>query len=284
MRAYWSGHISFSLVSIPIKMYSAVESGEQVSFNQLHEADYGRVGYTKVCKKCGKELSKEDIVRGFEHDKDQYVIIDDEELEALQLKSTKTIEIEAFVPAGEIDFALFDKPYILGPTDQSAIKTYELLRQAMEDQEMVAIGRVVLSGREKMIGIRPAGPALMGYQMRFQHEIRSVEDAPLVTEEVEVKEDQKKLAKQLIETLTRSFDDLDMADRYHSAVRELVEAKVEGREVVTVEQAETPDEAPDVMSALEESIKRAREAREPVKAERGKKKAASRPRTRKKTK
>jgi DNA end-binding protein Ku len=282
MRAYWSGHISFSLVSIPIKMYSAVESGERVSFNQLHEADYGRVGYKKVCKKCGKELSNDEIVRGYEHDEDQYVIIDDRELEELQLKSTKTIEIEAFVPAGEIDFALFDRPYILGPTDQSAVKTYELLRQAMQDQEMVAIGRVVLGGREKMIGIRPSGPGLMAYQMRFQHELRSVTDAPLVEEKAEVKADQLKLAKQLIETLTTAFEDLDMEDRYHTAVRELVEAKVEGREVVTVQEAETTEEAPDVMSALEESIKRAREARKPVKGER-EKKSTSRPRTKRKS-
>jgi DNA end-binding protein Ku len=268
MRAYWTGSISFSLVTIPIKLYAAVESGQSVSFRQLHEKDFGPVGYEKRCKKCGEILTKDEIVRGYEYDEDQYVVVEDEEIDALKLESTKTIEIEAMVPAGEIDFALFDRPYIVGPANQPAVKTYELLRRAMEDDDVVAIGRVVISGRERMMGIRPQGDGLMAYQLRYPAELRSIDDAPLVGDKVDIDQKQLKLAKQLVDTMKTPFDELEMEDRYQAAVMEIVEAKVEGRDVVTVEEAAEPERVPDVMSALEESIKRLQEDRKPAKGKR----------------
>lgn len=267
MRSFWTGNISFSLVTIPVKLYSAVETANSVSFRQLHKKDHGPVGYQKVCKKCGKELSNDEIVKGYEYDSDQYVIIDDEELEDLRLESTKTIEIEAFVPADEIDFALFDKPYIIGPSNPPAVKPYELLRQAMTEEGMVAIGRVVMQRRERVVGIRAAGRGIMAYQLRYPDELRALTDAPLVEEEAEVDAKQLKLAKQLIASMQQPFEELELKDRYQEAVMELVTAKVEGREVVTVDEGPEREEAPDIQSALEESIRRMKE-RQPEKPQR----------------
>ncbi|CAN5517707.1 Ku protein [soil metagenome] len=256
MRAIWTGTISFSLVSIPVKIYSAVDASKGVSFRQLHKEDHAPVGYQKVSKKSGKVLDNDEIVRGFEYEPDQYVIVEDEELNNLKLESTKTIEIEAFVPASEIDLALFDQPYLMGPSSEPAVKPYELLRQAMEDESMVAIGRVVMQTRERVIGIRPSGRGLMAYQLRYPDELRSLTDAPLVEESAEVDQSQLKLAKQLIGSMTQPFGELELKDRYQDAVMDLVKAKVEGREVITVDEEPEREEAPDIMTALEESIKR----------------------------
>jgi len=274
MRAYWTGSISFSLVTIPIKLYAAVESGQKVSFRQLHEEDFGPIGYEKRCKKCGKVVPNEDIVRGYEYDEDQYVVVEDEEMDALKLESTKTIDIEAFVPADDLDFALFDKPYIVGPSNQPAVKTYELLRRAMEDDDVVAVGRVVISGRERMMGIRPQGDGLMAYQLRYPAELRPLGEAPLVGQKVDVDDKQLKLAKQLVDTMRTPFEELEMEDRYQQAVMEIIEAKVEGRDVVTVEEAAEPERVPDVMSALEESIERMQKDRKPTKGKRTTRKKA----------
>jgi len=265
MRAQWTGHISFSLVSIPIKLYGAVDRENAVEFRQLHVADNGPVGYEKKCKKCGETLTASEIVRGYEYDKDRFVLVTDEELEGLKLKSTKTIEIEAFVDADEIDLALFDKPYIVGPNGPVAAKTYQLLHQAMTDNGRIAIGRAVLYNRERVVAIRVAGPGLMAYQLRYPAELLKVKDAPLVDEKEDVSDDQLKLAKTLVETLTRPFESLELKDRYTEAVTQMVAAKVEGKQIVTVDEVEAVESVPDVMSALEASIKRAQESRKPMK-------------------
>jgi DNA end-binding protein Ku len=264
MRAQWTGHVSFSLVSIPIKLYGAVDKENAVEFRQLHVADNGPVGYEKKCKKCGETLSAAEIVRGYEYDKDQFVLISDEELASLKLASTKTIEIEAFVDADEIDFALFDKPYIVGPNGPVAAKTYALLHQAMADDSRIAIGRVVLYGRERVLALRVDGPGLMAYQLRYPSELLKVKDAPLVDEGEKVAPDQLKLAKTLVETLTKDFNTLELKDRYVEAVAEMVAAKVAGKQIITVDEVETVESVPDVMSALEASIKRAQESRKPM--------------------
>lgn len=264
MRAQWTGHVSFSLVSIPIKLYGAVDKENAVEFRQLHVADNGPVGYEKKCKKCGETLSASEIVRGYEYDKDQFVLISDEELASLKLASTKTIEIEAFVDADEIDFALFDKPYIVGPNGPVAAKTYALLHQAMADDSRIAIGRVVLYGRERVLALRVDGPGLMAYQLRYPSELLKVKDAPLVDEGEKVAPDQLKLAKTLVETLTKKFETLELKDRYVEAVADMVAAKVAGKQIVTVDEVETVESVPDVMSALEASIKRAQESRKPM--------------------
>ena len=264
MRAQWTGHISFSLVSIPVKLYGAVDKENAVEFRQLHVADNGPVGYEKKCKKCGETLAASEIVRGYEYDKDQFVLVTDEELASLKLASTKTMEIEAFVDADEIDFALFDKPYIVGPNGPVAAKTYSLLHEAMADEGRIGIGRAVLYGRERVIALRVAGPALMAYQLRYPSELLNVKDTPLVDADATVAPDQLKLAKQLVETLTKPFKSLELKDRYTDAVAEMVAAKVDGKQIVTVSEVETVESVPDVMSALEASIKRAQESRKPM--------------------
>ncbi|NND33594.1 MAG: Ku protein, partial [Saprospiraceae bacterium] len=133
MRAIWKGHIRFSLVTIPIRMYSAIESSQSISFRQLHKEDNGPIGYQKVCKVCDEKVTGSDIVKGYEYESDQYVIVEDQDLQKIKLKSTKVIDIEAFVNADEVNPALFDSPYFAGPDGEVASKAYSLLCQTLKD-------------------------------------------------------------------------------------------------------------------------------------------------------
>src|SRR5689334_14988004 len=153
MKSIWKGHIRFSLVTIPIRIYSAVDSEETIRFNQLHKEDNGAVGYDKKCKKCGKVLSSQDIVKGYQFEPEQYVIISPEDLEKVKLKSTKVIEIEGFIDASEVHPTLYESPYYAGPDGPVAAKTYSLLTQALAASGKIGVGKVVLRDREAIVMI-----------------------------------------------------------------------------------------------------------------------------------
>jgi len=155
MRSIWKGHIQFSLVTIPIRIYNAVDTGETIRFNQLHKEDNGPVGYDKKCKKCGKTLTAEDIVKGYEFEPEQYVIVSAEDLAKIKLKSTRIIEIMAFIDASEIEPSLYESPYLAGPDGPVAAKTYSLLGQALKASGKVGVGKVVLRDREEIVTIAP---------------------------------------------------------------------------------------------------------------------------------
>jgi DNA end-binding protein Ku len=268
MRSMWKGHIRFHLVTIPIRLYSAEESSNRISFNQLHRQDHGRIGYVKTCKKCGQEVAGEEIVRGYEYEPDQYVVLKDEDLDQLKVKSTKIIEIEGFVDAEEVHPMLYDKPYFAGPDGPVATRSYALLREALARSGKMGVGRIVLRDREDVVVMSPIGPGIVLYKLRYAQEVRDVHDVPQVEETAEVKESELELAQQLIETMSRPFEEIEYRDRYQEALKELIEARIEGREVVTVEEEEA---APaDIMSALEASIAQARASREPMKRADGK--------------
>jgi DNA end-binding protein Ku len=268
MRAMWKGHLRFHLVTIPIRLFSAEESSNRISFNQLHREDNGRIGYVKTCKKCGKEVSGSDIVRGYEYEPDQYVVLRDEDIDQLKVKSTKIIEIEGFVDASEVHPMLYDKPYFAGPDGPVATKSYALLREALARSGKMGVGRVVLRDREDVVVMSPIGPGIVMYKLRYSHEVRDVHDVPQVDEASGVKESELDLAQQLIDTMSRPFDEIEYRDRYQEALKELIQARIEGREVVVVEEEE---EAPvDIMSALQASIAQARASREPMQRADGK--------------
>ena len=147
----WKGHIRFSLVTIPIRIYSAVETAEAIRFNQLHKEDNGAVGYDKKCKKCGKVLAAEDIVKGYQFEPDQYVIIAPEDLEKIKLKSTKVIDIEGFIDASEVHPTLYESPYFAGPDGPVGASTYALLTQALQESGKVGVGKVVMRDREEVV-------------------------------------------------------------------------------------------------------------------------------------
>lgn len=261
MRAIWKGHIRFSLVTIPIRIYNAVDSSEKISFNQLHKEDNGPVGYDKKCKKCSKVLSSEDIVKGFQYEPDQYVIVQTEDLEKIKLKSTKIIEIDGFLDATEIHTSLYDAPYFAGPDGPVAAKTYNLLSETLKESGKIGIGKVVLRDREDVVLVAPQQGGLMLYKLRHPRDMRNMDEVP----GLEAKKPDKKeleLALHLVESMTKKLDDIDLADRYAGALREMIEAKISGKEVITVAEEEKP--VVDIMTALKQSIEQAKSQKKPM--------------------
>jgi DNA end-binding protein Ku len=272
MRSIWKGHIRFSLVTIPIRIYNAVDTEETIRFNQLHKEDNGPVGYEKKCKKCGKTLTTEDIVKGYQFEPEQYVIISPEDLEKIKLKSTKVIEIEGFIDAGEVHPTLYDSPYFAGPDGLVAAKTYSLLTQALKESGKVGVGKVVLRDREEVVMIGPMDAGLVLYKLRNPQELRKIETVPQL-EKKEVNKDELKLSISLVESMASSLKEMDLTDHYREALRDVVEAKIAGKEVVSVPEEEKP--VIDIMTALRESIERTKGQKKPMEKAKGQKKEAA---------
>ena len=194
MRAIWRGHIRFSLVTIPIRIYNAIDTAETIRFNQLHKDCNGNIGYDKRCKKCDEKVKNDDIVKGYKYEPDQYVIIEKEDLDNLKLKSTKIIEIEGFVDASEVHHTLFDAPYFAGPDGEVASTAYALLCETLKRSNKLGIGKVVLRDRESVMLMAPhSDGGLVLYKLRYPHEVRDIKDVPQL-ESVAADEDQLKLA------------------------------------------------------------------------------------------
>ena len=267
MRAIWKGYIQFSLVTIPVRIYNAFETTETVSFRQLHKEDNGPIGYDKKCKKCGNSVKGEDIVKGYEYEPEQFVIIDQEDLDKVKLKTTRVVELQGFVDKSEVNTMLFDTPYFAGPDGEVASKAYALLCQTLKDTGKIGIGRVVLRDRENIMMISPEENGLLLYKLRYPKEIRNVADVPMLNGMVADK-DQLKLAKTLVDTMSKKFSDFELVDRYREAVRDMVQAKVEGKQVFTIAEEEKP--VVDIMTALKESIEQAKTEKKPMEKATGK--------------
>jgi DNA end-binding protein Ku len=271
MRSIWKGHIRFSLVTIPIRIYNAVDTAEQtIRFNQLHKEDNGPVGYDKKCKKCGKALSAEEIVKGYQFEPDQYVVVSPEDLAKIKLKSTKIIEIEGFIDAKEVQPSLYESPYFAGPDGAVAAKTYSLLSQALKASGKVGVGKVVLRDREEVMMISPLDGGIMLYRLRNPNELRKMEDVPEI-EHKEVNKDELKLSISLVESMASTLKELDLKDRYNDALREMIDARIAGREVITVAEEEKP--VIDIMTALRQSIEQTKARKKPMEKAKGEKKA-----------
>ena len=255
-RSMWSGAISFGLVNVPIKLYSAV-SRKTVRFHQLNGETGNRIQQKRVDPDSGEEVSYDQIVKGFELTKDRYVIITPDELDALDPEKSRTIDIEDFVDLADIDPVYYDHPYYLVP-DKGAAKAYGLLLSAMQESGKVAIARVVLRSKEQLVAIRPArdGTVLMMETMIFADEVVPKDDLDGLpgAEELKVSEREVKMAQQLIESLATDFDPGRYKDEYREKVLELIEAKAEGQEIVVAPEAPAPAKVPDLMAALEASL------------------------------
>ncbi len=271
MRAIWKGHIRFSLVTIPIRIYNAVDNEQAIRFNQLHKDDNGPVGYDKKCKKCGKTLTTEEIVKGYQYEPEQYVIVKPEDIEKIRLKSTRIIEIEGFIDAGEVHPTLYESPYFAGPDGLVAAKTYALLSETLKASGKVGVGKVVLRDREDVVMIAPMDGGLVLYKLRNPSEVRKMEDVPQI-ESKKVNKDELKLSTNLVESMASTLKDMDLTDRYHDALREMIEAKIAGKEVVTV--AEEAKPVVDIMTALKQSIEQAKANKKPMEKAKGEKKEA----------
>jgi DNA end-binding protein Ku len=259
-RSIWTGAISFGLVNVPVKLYSAV-SKKTVRFHQLHAKDGVRIQQKRVCPADGEEVSFDQIVKGYEITPDQYVVVTPEELEAIEPRKTKTIDIEDFVDLEDIDPIYYDHPYYLLP-GTGAAKPYKLLVTAMEDAGKVAIARVVIRQKEQLVAIRPTGDVLTMETMNFADEIvpqDKFDETP--GSDVDTNKREIDMARQLIESLSAEFDPSKYHDTYRERVLELIERKAEGKEIA-VQPVEEPQEVPDLMAALEASVNAARQNRE----------------------
>ena len=261
LRSIWKGHLRFSLVTIPIRVYNAVDTAESISFNQIHRDDNGRIGYDKRCKKCNNLVENDEIVKGYQYEPDMYVIFEKEDLDKLKLKSTKVIDIEGFVDESEIDPTLYDAPYFVGPDGDVAGKTYSLLSAALRDSGKLGVGKVVLRDREDIVLVAPKGDGIVLYKMRYPKEIRKLTDVPLVEKRAANKEEVK-LAKSLIDSMSTTFGAMKLENKWNDAVREMVKAKIEGKEIVAIEEVEP--EVVDIMTALKQSIEQAKGKKKPM--------------------
>jgi DNA end-binding protein Ku len=260
-RSLWKGAISFGLVHIPVSLHSAsTESG--VDFDWLDKRSMDPVGYKRINKRTGREITKENIVKGIEYANEKYVLLSDEEIEAVYPRSTQAIEIEAFVSMAEIPFVYLDKPYYLAPVGKGQ-KVYALLREALLRSERVGLARVVIHTKQHLAALVPAGPALVLNLLRWSDEIRTWEDLPLPKEGVKansITERELQMAGELIDDMTVDFDPSQFADRFKAQVMALVQRKVEAGETETVLE---PEEQPlpkgadvvDLTALLQESLK-----------------------------
>ncbi len=257
MRSIWKGHIRFSLVTIPIQIYSAIEKTSSISFNQIHKSDMGRVSYRKVCRTCSAELRTKDIVKGYEYAPDQYVIFERQELDAIKLKSTRAIDIEAFVDVKEVHPSRYEAVYYIGPNGEVAHQTFGLFTEVLRRTKKAGVGRIVLRDREDVVLICAEKDGLILYKLRYPDEMRSLEDIP-DRGDYKVDEDQVRLAETLVSSLEKSFADIDFEDRYKDALLQLVNEKIDGQEIVSINDEEDNVPVVDIMDALKASIEQSK--------------------------
>ena len=274
-RPIWTGAISFGLVNVPVKLFTAVDR-KTVRFNQLNAKTGVRIAQKRVDPSTGEEVPYEDIVKGYEIGPDRYVLIEPGDLEAIEPKKTRMVEIEDFVDLAEIDPIYYDHPYYLVP-DKGAEKAYKLLLEAMRETDKVALGRVVIRSKEYLVAVRPKGDLLAMETMLFADEVvppERLDDA--LPGEVEAGARELKMAKQLVESLSGPFEPEKYSDEYREAVLRLIEQKAEGK-AIAVQPEEEPQAVPDLMAALEASIAAAKQRKPAAKKTAAKKSAKKKP-------
>ncbi|GAA1920321.1 non-homologous end joining protein Ku [Nocardioides marmoribigeumensis] len=259
MRAIWKGAVSFGLVTVPVKLYSATESHD-VSFRQVHAKDGGRIKYQRVCSLDGEEVAYADIAKGYETDDGEMVILTDDDLAELPLSSSKEISVEKFVPSDQIDPLMLEKSYYLEP-EKSGVRPYALLRDALRESDRVAVVTVSLRTRTSPALLRVRDDVLVMQTLMWPDEIRAA-DFPVLEEAGEPRKQELKMAQMLLETLAGDFDPADFEDDYAEAVEKLVEAKRQGGEVTRTKPEEASSgEVVDLLAALQRSVEAAKTGR-----------------------
>ncbi|MGX6604318.1 non-homologous end joining protein Ku [Micromonosporaceae bacterium Da 78-11] len=259
MRAIWKGAVSFGLVSIAVKLYSATEE-KDIRFHQVHRTDGGRIKYQRTCSVDGEVVSFDDIAKGYDIGGGEMVILTDEDFADLPLTTSRAIDVLEFVPADQIDPILFAKAYYLEPEGQAA-KPYVLLRDALQDADRVAIVKIAIRQREQLATLRVHDDVLVLNTMLWPDEVRTP-DFGFLDEDIETRPAELAMASSLIDSMAGSFKAEEFTDNYRAALQEVIDAKVEGREIVQPEEAEeAPAAAVDLMAALKASVERAKKAR-----------------------
>lgn len=262
-RSMWKGAIQFGLVTIPVKLYLATESRAGVSFNMLHAEDLSRIQMKIFCPVEEEIISRSDTVKGYEYAPDKYVVITDEDLEKLPLKTVRSIEIEQFVDAAEAqgNTKFVKQAYYLEP-DRVGRKAFALLKEVLQDKGLTAICKIVIRDREALAALDPFENTMLLSTLYWPDEIRALGELDIPDEEIELKPAEKKMAAQLIEAMTGAFDPAAYRDEYREALMQVIESKIEGRETVEVAPAEEPTKLVDLMAALQASVNAATSARE----------------------
>jgi DNA end-binding protein Ku len=267
----WSGYLTFGLISMPVKLFSGARSSG-ISFNMLHRDDLSRLKQQYVCLADGKVVERSDIVKGFEYRKDEYVVIEPEEIKKIEPKTAKTMEILEFVKASEVDPVFFESSYYMVP-DEAGRRPYALLTKAMEESEYVAIAKLTMHNREYTVFLRPHEGGMMLHTMYYEEEVRKVEGfgAP----DVELKDAEVKVAHQLIEALAADWDPEKYHDSFQDNLKNLIQTKLEGGKIAEVEKPKKLAPVVDLMSALKASLAEMEGKKKPA-AHAGKEAEASR--------
>ena len=259
-RPVWTGQIRLSLVSIPVRLYSATKSGAKLSFNQIHEPSGKRIRYEKVVPGIGP-VDTEDIVKGYQFKKGHYVTLTDEELDAVKVEAKKTVELVQFVDACEIDPIYFDRPYYVVPDGELAEEAFMVVRDALRESQKIGLGQIVMRGREYIVALKPCSRGMMIETLRFEDELRESDSyfSEIGTEKSD--KELMSLAEELIQKKTKPFDPGAFSDSYTDAVRELIKKKQKGKAIVEAEEEPEPGggggaEVIDLMAALKESLGR----------------------------
>jgi DNA end-binding protein Ku len=270
-RTMWKGAISFGLVAIPVGLYPATEE-KTLRFNQLHDADHGRIKYQRYCAKCGEEVPFEHIVKGYEYEKDKYVVLEDEDFDAVPVESSRAIDIIRFVDIEEIDPIYYQKSYYLVP-EETGLKAYTLLRQAMEADGRVAVAKIAFRDKEHLAALRFKDDVFVLETMYWPDEIRAA-DFDVLGKKVTVRPQEVQMAKSLIDNLTAEFNPQEFKDEYREALLGIVEKKIAGEEIEVVPEAE-PTKVVDLMKALKDSVEATKKKAAAPKKAAGRKKAAA---------
>ncbi len=256
-RAYWKGQIRLALVSIPVEIFTATKSGASIAFNQIHEPTGKRIKYEKVVPGVGA-VDADDIVKGYQYEKGSYVLLDEDELDAVKLESKKTLELTQFVDHDEIDVLYYEKPYYVVPADDLAEEAFIVLREALRRTKKVALGQLALRGREYVVSLKPCGRGIVLETLRYADEVHKAQNYFREIGQDKPDEELLELAETLIGKKTAPFDPAKFHDRYIDAVHDLIERKRKGKTLHT-EEEEAPARGSnviDLMAALKRSIER----------------------------
>jgi DNA end-binding protein Ku len=253
-RAYWKGFLRLSLVSCPIQLYPATSEREKIRFHQLHKQTGNRIRYKKVDADTGREVEQDDIIKGYEASKGHYIELEPEELEAVALESTRMIDIEQFVPKKEIDELYLGNPYYIVPDGEVGQQAFAVIREAIKEKGMVAIGRVVFTSREHVIALEPRGKGMMGITLRYPYEVRDekqyFDDIP----NEKITSEMLDLASHIVKIKQGHFHPEKFEDRYEEALKDLLKRKAHGEKIEPAERKE-PSNVVNLMEALRASVK-----------------------------
>ena len=254
-RAYWKGSLKLSLVSCPVLLYPASTSSEKTRFHMINKETGNRLKQQMVDAETGDVVERDQKGRGYELKKGEYVEIEKEELEAVQIESNHTIDIDSFVPSGEIDKRYLNNPYYIAPDGKAGADAFAVIRDAMKDQDRVALARIVLTNREHIIAIEPLGKGLLGTTLRFPYELRDEADYFDDIKSPKISKDMVELASHILDSKAAHFDPSKFKDEYENALKTLVRRKAAGKPVKAIEAGDKPDNVINLMDALKQSLK-----------------------------